>query len=277
MSSCIIFAATILSEDREFVLRRFLETFKSKFSDSDFYIGINPGSLDNIENIIGEYKLNSQIARANESLYSKSDASAYQIALKLLYNSNKKYDNYWFVHTKSGVNSHSDYLREWYINNFLNRRNYIENFINIEDVGSYGILGLEYDLNRDYLETDIEINLRKNNISDELPYTHANFFYIHTLYVLTHEPIKIFFNLITDSWFNSKLDRYYFEGVFPFITSRSGYFPYLENRISMNGIDLLPYQLDWLKNNHLESKYGHLVNKFKTNYIFNQLHPPTVC
>jgi len=277
MSSCIIFAATILSEDREFVLRRFLETFKSKFSDSDFYIGINPGSLDNIENIIGEYKLNSQIARANESLYSKSDASAYQIALKLLYNSNKKYDNYWFVHTKSGVNSHSDYLREWYINNFLNRRNYIENFINIEDVGSYGILGLEYDLNRDYLETDIEINLWKNNISDELPYTHANFFYIHTLYVLTHEPIKIFFNLITDSWFNSKLDRYYFEGVFPFITSRSGYFPYLENRISMNGIDLLPYQLDWLKNNHLESKYGHLVNKFKTNYIFNQLHPPTVC
>jgi len=276
MSSCIIFAATILSEDREFVLRRFLETFKSKFSDSDFYIGINPGSLDNIEDIINEYKLNSQIARVDESLYSESDASAYQIALKLLHDSNKKYDNYWFVHTKSGVNSHSDYLREWYINNFLGRRNYIENFINTKNIGSYGMLGLEYDPNKNYPETDVEINLWKNIISKDLPYTHVNFFYIHTLYVLTHEPIKIFFNLITDSWFNSKLDRYYFEGVFPFIVSRSGYFPYLENKISMNGIDLSLYQLDWLKNNYLESKYNHLINKFKTNYNFNQLTPPYV-
>jgi len=276
MSSCIIFAATILSKDREFVLRRFLDTFKSKFSDSDFYIGINPGSLDNIEDIINEYKLNSQIARADISLYSESDASAYQIALKLLHDSNKKYDNYWFVHTKSGVNSHSDYLREWYINNFLDRRDYIEDFINTENIGSYGILGLEYDINRHYNETDTEISLWENNISDELPYTHANFFYIHTLYVLTHGPMEKFFKLITNFWFNSKLDRYYFEGVFPFIVSRSGYFPYLENKISMNGTNLNSYQTDWLKTNQLESKYNYLLNTFKTNYSFNQLNPPYV-
>lgn len=275
-NSCIIFSVTILSKDREFVLRRFLETFKSKFSDSDFYIGINPGSLDNIEDIINEYKLNSQIARADVSLYSESDASAYQIALKLLYDSNKKYDNYWFIHTKSGVNSHSDYLREWYINNFLNRRENIEIILSNKDIGSYGILGLEYDPNRHYNETDTEISLWENNISDELPYTHANFFYIHTLYVLTHEPMEKFFKLITNSWFNSKLDRYYFEGIFPFIVSRSGYFPYLENEISMNGTNLNSYQTDWLKTNQLESKYNYLLNTFKTNYNFNQLAPPYV-
>lgn len=275
-NSCIIFSVTILSKDREFVLRRFLETFKSKFSDSDFYIGINPGSLDNIEDIINEYKLNSQIARADVSLYSESDASAYQIALKLLYDSNKKYDNYWFIHTKSGVNSHSDYLREWYINNFLNRRENIEIILSNKDIGSYGILGLEYDPNRHYNETDTEISLWENNISDELPYTHANFFYIHTLYVLTHEPMEKFFKLITNSWFNSKLDRYYFEGIFPFIVSRSGYFPYLENEISMNGTNLNYYQTDWLKTNQLESKYNYLLNTFKTNYNFNQLAPPYV-
>ena len=89
MSSCIIFAVAILSKDREFVLRRFLETFKLKFPDSDLYIGINPGSIDNIECIINEYSLNTQIAKVDVSLYNKSDASAYQAALKLLYNSGK--------------------------------------------------------------------------------------------------------------------------------------------------------------------------------------------
>lgn len=276
INSCIIFSVTILSKDREFVLRRFLETFKFKFPDSDLYIGINPGSLDNTEDIINEYKLNSQIVRANISLYNNSDASAYQSALKLLYNSDKKYLNYWFVHTKSGVNSHSDYLREWYIDNFLNRRENIETILSNKDIGSYGILGLEYDINRHYNETDTEISLWENNISDELPYTHANFFYIHTLYVLTHGPMEKFFKLITNSWFNSKLDRYYFEGVFPFIVSRSGYFPYLENGISMNETNLNSYQTDWLKTNQLESKYNYLLNTFKTNYNFNQLAPPYV-
>lgn len=275
MSSCILFACSV-SQDREFVLRKFLEAFKLKFSNSDIYIGINPESSINTENIINEYKLNTQIIKVEKSLYNESDASAYQAALKLLYNSNKKYDNYWFVHTKSGFNSHSDYLREWYINNFLNKRENIEIFLTNKDIGSYGMLGLEYDPYRHYSETDVEISLWENNISSELPYTHANFFYIHTIYVLNYKPIEKFFNLINNLWFNSKLNRYYFEGVFPFIVSRSGYFPYLENIISMNGIDLKPYQLDWLKQNGLESKYAYLINKFKTNYNFNQLHPPYV-
>jgi hypothetical protein len=276
MSSCIIFAVAILSKDREFVLRRFLETFKSKFPDSDLYIGINPGSIDNIENIINEYNLNTQIAKVDPLLYNKSDASAYQAALKLLYNSGKKYNNYWFVHTKSGVNSHSDYLREWYINNFLSRRNYIENFINMEDIGSYGMLGVEFEPSRVYNETDTEISLFENTISEDLPYTHANFFYIHTIYTLSNKPIEKFFSLITDKWFNSKLDRYYFEGIFPFIVSRSGYFPYIENGTSMNGISLLPHQLNWLNTNQLDLKYNYLIDKSQINYSFNQLRPPYV-
>jgi hypothetical protein len=257
-------------------LRRFLETFESKFPDSDLYVGINPGSLDNIEDIISEYKLNSQTARVDVSLYNNSDASAYQAALKLLRDSGKQYDNYWFVHTKSGVNSHSDYLREWYINNFLSRRNSVENFITTEGVGSYGMLGLEFEPFKQYNETDTEISLFENNISEDLPYTHANFFYIHTIYTLAHGPMEKFFSLVTDEWFNSKLDRYYFEGIFPFIVSRSGYFPYLENGISMNGVHLLYHQLDWLNTNQLDSKYDHLINTFKTNYQFHQLEPPYV-
>lgn len=275
MSSCIIFAATILTQEREFVLRRFLETFQKYFPTADLYIGINPDSISSLESIIAEYQLNTQTIRVQPELYSESDASAYQAALKLLYNSKKQYDAYWFVHTKSGVNSHSDYLREWYIDNFLSRKDSIESFIVDNKLGSYGMLGLEYDPNRNYTETDVEIKLWDNDISEDLPCTHANFFYIHTIYTITHNPMSVFFKLVTDKWFTSKLNRYYFEGVFPFLVSRSGNFPYLENQYGCSGIDLQPYVKQWIDTNHL-GKYNHLLNQFKTSYLFNQLQPPYV-
>lgn len=276
MSSCIIFSATILSTNRLFVLRRFLETFKSKFPESDIYIGINPVSIPEVESVILEYKLPVRMARAGTSLYSESDASGYQTAIKLLYDSGNRYDNYWFVHTKSGVNDHSDYLREWYIDNFLSNKAPIESYIKIKNLGSYGMLGLEYDFTRNYGNTDSDISLWTNGISEELPYTHSYFFYIHSIYSIAAGPMHTFLDLITDVWFTSKLDRYYFEGVFPFIVSRAGYFPYLENRISASGQDLSAYQLNWVIDNKLENKYMHLLNQFKSNYYFKQLQPPYV-
>lgn len=276
MSSCIIFSATILSPNRLFVLRRFLETFKSKFLESDIYIGINPVSIPEVESVILEYKLPVRMARADISLYSESDASGYQTAIKLLYDSGNRYDNYWFVHTKSGVNDYSDYLREWYIDNFLSNKASIESYIKIKNLGSYGMLGLEYDFTRNYDNTDSDISLWTNRILEELPYTHSYFFYIHSIYSIAASPMHTFLDLITDVWFTSKLDRYYFEGVFPFIVSRAGYFPYLENRISVSGQDLSAYQLNWVIDNKLENKYMHLLNQFKSNYYFNQLQPPYV-
>lgn len=275
MSSCILFACSV-KPGREFVLRYFLDAFNKIHKTSDLYIAINPFSSIETENIINEYELNKTISYVDPELYSNSDASAYQLCLKLLYNSGKKYDNYWFIHTKSGFNSHSDYLRDWYINNFILERKQIEDFLySNKNIGSYGLLGLEYDNNRVYQETDVEISLWNNNISKELPYSHAKFFYIHTIYCLSNNPINKFFSLITDTWFNSKLNQYYFEGVFPFIVSRSGYFPYLENRYSMNGIDLIYYIQDWIDENKLVH-HSNLVDKFKTSYLFNQLQPPYV-
>ena len=276
MSSCVVFSATIISSDRLFVLRRFLETFKSKFTESDIYIGINPVSIPEVESVILEYDLPVQMSRADISLYNESDASGYQAAIKLLYDSGKRYDIYWFVHTKSGVNSHSDYLREWYIDNFLSNKAPIESYIKTKNLGSYGMLGLEYDFNRHYTETDADISLWTNAMSEDLPCIHSYFFYIHSIYVIAAGPINKFLDLITDVWFTSKLDRYYFEGVFPFIVSRAGYFPYLENGISASGRDLSDYQFNWVIDSKLEDKYMYLINQFKTNYHFNQLQPPYV-
>ncbi len=275
--SCIVFACTILTEDRLFVLKEFIAQFEQNFIDSDIYVGINPGTVPSVETILNESKLNIvAVGRASSELYTLSDASAYQVALKLLKESERHYDTTWFVHTKGGVNSHSDYLRKWYIDNLLADRNHIETFLSENTgIGSYGLLGVEYNINRTYSETDTEVFLFENNLSEELPYTHVNFFYIHTLYAIRGEVVNKFLSLVTDKWFHSKLDRYYFEGVFPFIVSRSGYFPYISNRCSMNGVDLLGVHSSWISENNLLS-YSRYLGTYRTNYTFNQLAPPYV-
>lgn len=271
-NSCVILACSIFSKDRLFVLREFLKSIEENFLESDVYIGINYSSIIEVEDVIKEYNIKCSISRLeDESLYSQSDASAYQQALKLLKDSNKKYEHYWFIHTKSGVNSHSDYLRSWYIEKLIGRKNHIEDFLSSNsEFGSYGLLGLEFDENRNYQETDTEISLFKNKKTDSLNYNHAPFFYIHSLYVISKESIQTFFDNISDLWFNSKLDRYYFEGIFPFIVSRSGHIPYLANRISCVGTDLKPIIDNWISKELSKST----AIDYETSYYFNQLNPP---
>ena len=271
-NSCVIFACSIFSEDRLFVLRDFLKSLEDNFSESDIYIGINYGSIAKVENIIKEYNIKCTISRLeDETQYSLSDASAYQLALKLLKDSTKKYEYYWFIHTKSGVNSHSNYLRGGYIEKLIKRKSHIESLLSEnKDFGSYGLLGLEFDENKNYQETDTEISLFENKKTEALKYNHAPFFYIHSLYVIDKRPIEMFFDNVTDIWFTSKLDRYYFEGIFPFIVSRSGYIPYLANRISCIGTDLKLSIDNWISkelNKNTEISY-------ETSYFFDQLNPP---
>lgn len=273
--SCVVFACTILSDDRLFVLQSFLEEFKKDFSDCDIYVGVNPNSIQAVEDVINNSNLKIKgLARASERLYTQSDASAYQAALKLASESNTNYDTYWFVHTKSGVNNHSDYLRDWYINNFLANKAEVEELLHKHSgIGSYGMLGVAYNPHNAYQEQDVDIPLFQNTITEALPCTHANFLYIHTLYAIKGVVVKKFLELITDTWFDSKLDRYYFEGVFPFIVSRLGYYPYLSNGIDMNGQSIPELNNRWLSDNNLVS-YREYLYLHKTNYAFNQLTPP---
>ena len=95
MKSCVIFSCTIVKPERLIVLHKFIESFKQNFSDADFFIGINPNSVNEVEDIISSTGLNIiSMNRATNELYSESDASAYQIALKGLLNSNNSYENY---------------------------------------------------------------------------------------------------------------------------------------------------------------------------------------
>lgn len=277
MSSCVIFACTIITRQRLHVLHEFMEALKRDFNDCDIYVGINHVSLAVVEDIINSYGLKVvSMTRNTDHLYTQSDASAYQVAIGELMASKKTYDNYWFLHTKGGVNNHSDYLREWYIETFLKNRFEIECYVDsMPKIGSYGKLGLEFAKKKHYNETDCEIDLFQNKLSADLPCTHSNFFYIHTLYLIRRGPMDKFMSLITKKWLETKLDRYYFEGVFPFIVSRSGYFPYIENKYSCSGADLQPYIEDWIESNHL-TEYEKYINIFKTDFLFSQLNPPYV-
>lgn len=276
-TNCVIFACSIFDTDRLHVLQEFLNCFEVHFLDCDFYVGINYNSVNSVESILNNSKLRIKgMKRCSKELYTESDASAYQIALDLCKSSHTNYSNFWFVHTKGAVNSHSDYLRTWYIANFLNNKSEIHDFLNKHTgIGSYGLLSLAFDYSKKYNETDTELPLFENVISCDLPATHSNFFYIHTMYTIKGDVINNFFKLASNAWFQSKLDRYYFEGIFPFIVSRSGFFPYVENSIDMNGVNLYHLNDDWITQNNLE-KYREYLNLHKTNYKFDQFAPPYV-
>jgi hypothetical protein len=275
--SCILFACTILSEDRLHVLTEFIEQFQLNFSDSDLFIGINPGSIPVVEELILDSGLRIKaMSRVSEELYTESDASAYQLALNLLKQSGDRYEYCWFVHTKGGVNSHSDYLRKWYIDNFLEDRFRIENLMrDFPNIGSYAMLGVEFDCNRTYSEQDELLPIFSKEVTKDFPFPFIEYFYIHTLYVIKGNIMENFFSILPQEWFNTKLNRYYFEGVFPFLVSRTGYLPFLSNTRSMNGVDLKAVQSSWILNNNLIS-YDEILNVPTQDYHFHQLNPPYV-
>lgn len=256
MKTCVVFAASIFDSTRLNVLRDFFSTFKNTFGDADFYIGVNHGSVPNLEKIIDEYQLNCHFVRVDESLYTKTDASAYQAALKLLKQSGNKYDIYWFGHTKGGVNSRGD-IREMYLRDMFSKRNEIEDmFKACPYLGSWGIRGNSISAAgvqwKDY-NVDCGLPICNNAPFHPLfPFTHVNWSYIETLYVLKKEPVENFLKLSSDEFFTTKLNPWYFETVMPWVPSRAGYFPYVKiKRDFWDKCDLTDITKDWIDTNKI--------------------------
>jgi hypothetical protein len=234
-----------------------MDTFKEHFSDADFYIGINYGSHLLVEPIIESYGLSTNITRLeNEDLYCGSDASAYQLALKNLKQSSKKYDIYWFCHTKGSVNSRR-YERSLYISELFSKRYDIElMFQNNSMLGSYGLRGVSSGAAGDQwmsFNNDHDIEICSNKKYDSLQYNHINWSYIETMYVIKKEAVESFLKLTTDKFYDEKIkDKCYFEISFPWIASRCGYFPYIKQNICFWGHkDLKNITEEWINENNL--------------------------
>jgi hypothetical protein len=257
MKSCVIFAASIFDSSRINVLREFCLSFKQNFSDCDFFTGINPGSVSNLYNIIGEYGLTGCVNYASENLYTNTDASAYQVALLALKNLkwNPKYDLYWFVHTKGGVNNRSS-EREMYLNEMLGKRKEIEDmFEKFPQLGSWGIRGNSISaagVKWNEYNVDSGVPICGNVKLPPFNYTHVNWSYIETLYVLKGEPVENYLTAQSDEFFKTKLSPWYFETVMPWVPSRCGYFPYVKTKRDFwNKCELTDITKQWIDENKL--------------------------
>jgi hypothetical protein len=257
MKSSVIFAVSIFDENKIHVLDEFFNEFKRNFSDCDFYIGINYNSLPQVESIIESYRLNTFVSRVVKSeLYTGSDASAYQAALKLLKYNNKSYDIYWFGHTKGAVN-HRPFERSLYLKELFGNRLEIESlFLNNPKLGSYALRGVSRSAGRLDWATynkDHEIHLCENVITNELPFTHVNWSYIETMYVINKESVETFLNVTTDNFYNNRISEpCYFETVFPWVATRCGYFPYIkQSECFFKERNLKDITREWIENNKL--------------------------
>lgn len=257
MKSCVVFAASIFDSTRLNVIREFFSSFKTNFGDADFYIGINHGSIPNMENVIKEYELNCYFIQGIPELYTKTDASAYQAALKLLKQSGNKYDIYWFAHTKGGVNSREG-VRELYLKEMFSKRKEIEDmFVKYPKLGSWGLRGNSISAAgvnwKDY-DVDCGLPICKNvPLNSSFPFTHVNWSYIETLYVLKKEAVEGFLELSPNEFFTTKLNPWYFETVMPWVPSRAGYFPYVKiQRDFWDRCELTDITKQWINENKLD-------------------------
>lgn len=270
---CIIFACSILSKDRLFVLYEFLDSFQKNFPECDIYVGINYNSVPEVENILNKSALKITHGRSTEDLYSHSDASAYQHALKLLHQSKKKYKNYWFIHSKGAVHDHSDYLRKWYIQKLIDNRKNIESILEL-GIGSYGLLGYltpsEQDQPYNY---DIDLPIFSINTNKIFKYSRMPYCYQHSLFVINEEPMNIFLKKVTPKFFNTKLNTYFFEGAMPLLVSKTGHYMYVNN-ILVDGIDITNSTSKWIEKNNLQHLHKYIINLKTHKYKYHQLFPP---
>src|ERR1035437_3390636 len=258
MKSCVIFAASIFDSSKMNVLRDFCLSFKKNFSDCDFYIGINSGTVPNLRDTISEYfgrdgGINNIASFVTPDLYTNSDASAYQAALRVV--RKLKYDCYWFIHTKGGVNSRDD-IRQMYLNEMLEKRKEIEDmFEKYPQLGSWGIRGNSISaagVKWNEYNVDSGVPICGNVKLPPFNYTHVNWSYIETLYVLKGEPVENYLTAQSDEFFKTKLSPWYFETVMPWVPSRCGYFPYVKTKRDFwNKCELTDITKQWIDENKL--------------------------
>lgn len=202
-----------------------------------FFFGINYNCNSDVIRKLKDCKLNKYITISTPQLYCKSDASGYQAAMLGLKKSQKKYDQYWFGHTKGGVNERAE-RRKYYISEFFERRNDIELDILNNDVGVYGLHAVckssdgfinwkNYPISLDHGEMPIIENVKFN----ALTYKRINVSFVETFFVMSGHPVNWFIENVKDSWFYEKLkDRYYFEVTFPWLASRYGMSTFIKNQ-----------------------------------------------
>jgi hypothetical protein len=241
MKNCFIVSFYTPTHESVLVLQNYLDDLNLNFNDSYFFIGLNNSQYteDSLK-MIKKYK-NVECGVVTKELQCDSDASGYQLALKLLKDSNKNFDLYWFLHSKAiTTNKHNE--REFLFNDFVKNKEKIFNLFEENDfIGSYGDMGIKLstlEKNHKYSTPTRSGNHLEKYYSFKVK-TPLEFFCAKTFYVIKGEIINKFISDCNYDFFtkplnldnNEKTDRYFFERDFLRIVDKFGFIP-LFNKIS---------------------------------------------
>lgn len=217
----VVFSSYLPGEDRLYIGKQFLDVFKAYFSDCDIYVGINPDTTPLWPKLLEEYKkdLNISYAHVPPELYTRSDPSGYQAALKLLRNTNKEYDLVWFGHTKGGHynDQYRAETRQFMIDIFWSKRKEISKKLeDSPECGSYGPV------------MTVTLTPGKADVMDhyykKFKYKSTDLSYLYTFYTIKGNIIYEFVHNCEDCFFEDNLhDHYFFEDYFPQVSPKMGY------------------------------------------------------
>jgi hypothetical protein len=249
-----------------------MDMLSKYFSDCKVLVGINYGSHERVESILGEYKLNCIVKRLeNKIFHVNSDTSAFQLCLQLFQNETTKYNVVWFIHTKGAFNDR-DIERTTYLTNFFPQRKFIENRFEIfPKIGVYGYRC------GGYMWRNHEDNLCKNNTerfirevwdypsTQNLPYDFCELIVVETMFAMNAEIVYDFLSnypeFITTPLSNIPTSRWYIElELCNIIPTRMGYIPLV---ISDEYIDTRSLKTEiqgWLTQWITKNKLDHLTD-----------------
>jgi len=234
MKHCILFAAGLADEGRIYIVDELMTALKENLPNADYFVGINTDSCAGTSESILRHVTPVAMGTVPTAINVKSDASAFQLAMRLLRESDRRYDLYWFIHTKGGYHNRDD-RRKVYIDRFIGKASDIRMiFSEFPSLGSYGLQGVikrpRWKSFRNY-KKDHVIDICRNIPHHGFKYTHVNWSYIDTIYAIRGEAINHFLDIAPDSFYYSRIkDLFYFETVIPWIPTRMGFFPYVETK-----------------------------------------------
>lgn len=236
MYNGIIFYSSFIPDEYSlFIGVDFLNVIKKKFNGYVIFIGVQVGSCDEWIKILNEEKSNLNIfyELCDEKLYVDSDVSGYQKALEIYYKIKdtitiKKDSFSWFGHTK-GVTSKNYSYHEWNIQNFWNKKEYIELKLNEDD--KYGSYGMHLSYIPDYDKSNI-VDLWKEYSNFKFEKSVLNYMFTNTFYVIKLNCFMNMINNLKSDFFKNKIkglygegDRYFFERDFIHFVDMMGYEP----------------------------------------------------
>lgn len=216
MKNAVIFAMYLPNPARAQI---YIDALKTYFGDCDVYIGLN-SSFIGVEKYLNQHGF-FNIVYVNKNLEVASDASAYQAALKLLKSKNIEYKNVYFIHTK-GI-SYPEPER-WMIScrdyflGFCRQRNKIDENLELENCGMSAPIGRAETMNNGGYSKEMDKycpGMKQTDVEDIMS--------LITFYGIKGSVVKHFLDNCIPQFFETKLDRYFFETSFYLIVDKMGY------------------------------------------------------